>query len=271
MSAGSFPVTPEDSPSHLDDGDYDDGSAVTISVPVKGMEKKEDPPICKPAKKNNPRKFHISILYVLVAIGFVTWIILFFLALEKYSEISNKIENLNLNYSEKFAKMRKDLDYIKTTQLKLQQNSNNMFTETEDILEPVCSQGNITTVPSCPFSWKRHRKDCYYFSIQKTNWTNALLNCINREGYLVSISSDEEQDFLRKNIHKVDYWLGISDLEGQWKWKGSGMQVETSFWDRGEPTKDEHKHCGIMHPIGTWASAVCSAHKRWICQKKLPC
>ncbi|XP_058027610.1 CD209 antigen-like protein C isoform X2 [Ahaetulla prasina] len=274
MSAGAltpFPVPPEDSPSHLDDDDYDDGSAVTISLPAKAMEKKEAPSICKPAKENNSRKLHIPILYVLVAICFATWITFFFLVLEKYSEISEKIENLNLNNSEKFAKMMKDLDYVKTTQLMAEQYSSNRLSETEDILESVCSRGNITIDSSCPYSWKHQRKYCYYFSTEKTNWTNALWNCINRKAYLVSISSDEEQGFLTNNLNEVDYWLGVSDLEGQWKWKDSGMLVSTSFWNRGEPSKDENKDCGIMHPNGTWASAVCSAHNRWICKKKLIC
>ncbi|XP_026532689.1 CD209 antigen-like protein C isoform X2 [Notechis scutatus] len=265
-----LPVPPEVSPNHLDD-DYDDGSAVIISLPVKGMEKKEAPSICKPAKENNSRKLHIPILYVLVAIGFAAWITLFFLVLEKYSEISEKIENLNLNNSEKFKKMMEDLDYVKTTQLMTEQYSSNRFAETEEILESTCSQGNITIVSSCPHRWKRQGKYCYYFSAENTNWTNALWNCINDKAYLVSILSDEEQGFVRNNLNEVDHWLGMSDLEGQWKWKESGMPLITSFWDRGEPSNDDKKNCGIMHPGGTWASAVCSAHKRWICQKKLSC
>ncbi|KAM3848214.1 CD209 antigen-like protein A [Vipera latastei] len=285
-----------DSPCHLDsddDHDYDDGSAVTVSLPLKEMEKKEAPSTCKPAKENDSRKLHIPILYALVAINFAMWITHLFLVLEKDSEISNKIqnlnlnysekfaknseisnkvENLNLNYSEKFAKMMKDLDYVKTTQLMAEKYTNNRFTETEDILESICSQGSITIVSSCPNSWKRQSKYCYYFSTEKTNWTNALWNCINYNAYLVSISSDEEQGFLKNNLNRVDnYWLGLSDLEGQWKWKDSGMPIRTSFWDRGEPIKDVNKDCGIMHPNGTWASAVCSVHNRWICKKKLIC
>ncbi|XP_032066067.1 CD209 antigen-like protein E isoform X2 [Thamnophis elegans] len=255
MSAGtlaSFPVPPKGSPKHLDDDDddYDDGRVVTISLPLKELEKKEDPSICKPAKENNSRKLHIPILYLLVAISFATWVIFFFLVLKQYSEISEKIQNLtesqrilNLspNYSEKIA--------------------NNS----------VCSQGNSTMVSSCPFGWKHQSKYCYYFSTEKTNWINALLNCINNKAYLVSISSDEEQGFLKNNLNEVDYWLGMSDLEGPWKWKESGMVVETSFWDRGQPSKDANKDCGLMHPNGTWASAVCSDHNRWICKKELIC
>ncbi|KAG8128834.1 hypothetical protein E2320_015619 [Naja naja] len=190
-----FPVPPEISPNQLDD-DYDDGSAVTISLPAKEMEKKEAPSVCKPAKENNSRNLHIPILYVLVAIGFAASITLFFLALEKYSEISQKIEKLNLSNSEKFEKMMKHLDYVKTTQLMAEQHSSHRFTETEEILESICSQGNITIVSSCPYRWKRHGKYCYYFSDENTSWTNAF------------------------------------------------------FWDQGQPSKDDKKNCGIMHPNG---------------------
>ncbi|XP_039191288.1 CD209 antigen-like protein C isoform X1 [Crotalus tigris] len=276
MFAGALPplpVPPKDSPSHLDDDDdYDDGSAVIVSLPLKEMEKKEAPSTCKPAKENDSRKLHTPILYALVAISFAMWITHLFLILEKYSEISQTIENVNLNYSEKFAKMMKDLDYAKTTQLMAEKYTSNRFTETEDILESICSQGNITIVSSCPNSWKRHGKYCYYFSTEKTNWTNALWNCINYKAYLISISFDEEQGFLKNYLSRVDnYWLGMSDLEGQWKWKDSGMLVGTSFWNQGEPSKDVNKNCGIMHSNGTWASAVCSIHNRWICKKKLIC
>ncbi|XP_015673802.1 CD209 antigen-like protein C [Protobothrops mucrosquamatus] len=150
--------------------------------------------------------------------------------------------------------------------------TSNRFTETEDILESICSQRNITIAHSCPNSWKHQKKYCYYFSTEKTNWTNALQNCIIYNAYLVSISSDEEQGFLKNNPNRVDnYWLGMSDLEGQWKWKDSDMLVGTSFWDQGEPSKDVNKNCGIMLSNGTWASAVCSVHNRWICKKRLIC
>ncbi|KAM6475544.1 C-type lectin domain family 4 member E-like isoform 2-T4 [Liasis olivaceus] len=296
MYAGKLrplPATPEDSPNHLDDeDDYDDGGVVTISLPPKEMENKEAPFISKPAKENDCRKVHVPILYVLVAISFAMWITLFFLVLEKNSVISEALQKLNLNYSEEFMKNSaaleelrnqnlnysqrfmneiKVLDYVKTTLMVAERYTSNKFTETEDILESFCSKGSVP-LHSCPHSWKSQGRYCYYFSTEKTTWNNALWNCINYKAHLASIFSDEEQVFLRNNLNNVDnYWLGINDLEGQWKWKEGGMLLTTTFWNLGQPSKDVNKDCGIMHPNGTWASAVCSLHNQWICKKKLIC
>ncbi|XP_063152557.1 CD209 antigen-like protein C [Candoia aspera] len=188
------------------------------------------------------------------------------------SEILEELQNQNLNYSEKFMKVMEELKYVKTKLMMAEGYTREKFTEIENILESFCSKGSISVALSCPHSWTRHMRHCYYFSTEKTNWTNALWNCNNSKAHLVSIWSDEEQNFLRNNLNKVDsYWLGMNDLEGQWKWKEGGLLLRTTFWENGQPSKEVNKDCGIMHPNGTWASAVCSLHYQWICKKKMIC
>ncbi|MFN7677264.1 MAG: lectin-like protein, partial [Cyanobacteriota bacterium] len=72
----------------------------------------------------------------------------------------------------------------------------------------------------------------------------------NRQGYLVTITSQEEQEFLKQAFDFNGVWLGASDAdeEGTWRWldgpeagtvfhvQGQEVQPDYSNWDLGEPS-----------------------------------
>ncbi|XP_061472653.1 CD209 antigen-like protein E isoform X2 [Rhineura floridana] len=239
------------------------------------------PPDSDSPQKKSTRRFHVVVLYVLVTICCVMWAGLLFVILVKYSGISEELQalseelqTLNFNQSEKLMRMRKDLDYVYTTQRILERTASNNFSELQDITTSICSSGKSSISHSCPTNWKTEGHNCYYISTEKKNWTDALWYCIIHRAHLVSIWSDKEQGFLRDNIdNTMTYWLGVVHIEseGKWRWREGDLIVSTAFWDVGEPQTDDEKNCGIMHPNGTWASAVCSLPYQWICKKKLIC
>ena len=72
----------------------------------------------------------------------------------------------------------------------------------------------------------------------KTTWTNAKsvaasTTIDNIPGYLVTITSQKEQDLIRNRVPSNKYWMGLTDedVEGTWKWvtgTESGTIIRTS-------------------------------------------
>jgi len=70
-------------------------------------------------------------------------------------------------------------------------------------------------------------------------WYEAKAYCENLGGHLVTITSQEEQEYIEgliANHNRNFYWLGGTDVthEGQWEWV-TGETFEYSNWDYGEP------------------------------------
>ncbi|XP_032995615.1 CD209 antigen-like protein 2 isoform X2 [Lacerta agilis] len=298
-----------DSPNSFDDDDdYDDGGVATAMIPAsqttpladrRGMDAKKvvDPGYgpsyssinalpsdeatsssnCAPADAESPqrkesRRIHVFILYVLVVICFVMLSALLFLVLVKYSGLSEEMQALHFNQSEMLMRVKKDLDYVQAAQKIMERTVSNNFSELQDVTEFICSSRNYSH--PCPEDWKTKEKNCYFISTEAKNWTDALWQCIHNRAYLVSIWSDDEQGFLRDNIHSAGtYWLGAAynEKEGKWRWREGDLLISTAFWDIGQPQMGAEKECGVMQPNGTWASAVCSLPYRWICKRRLFC
>ncbi|CAI5691483.1 unnamed protein product [Oreochromis niloticus] len=96
----------------------------------------------------------------------------------------------------------------------------------------------------CEDDWKEHGGNCYYFSTNSSSWNESRTVCKSKGGDLVKIDSEEEQNFLRKNvqqkmeIHDIPFWIGLTDLaeEGRWLWvDGSPLNESLTFWNFFEP------------------------------------
>lgn len=103
-------------------------------------------------------------------------------------------------------------------------------------------------------------------------WDNARTAALSRthlglDGYLATITSQAEQDFLNSNWpFNSNYWLGGSDQasEGNWIWVDgpeAGLEIGgTSYenWDNGEPNNlffnvpPENYVYGWVTPDGSW-------------------
>ena len=70
-------------------------------------------------------------------------------------------------------------------------------------------------------------------------WHDAKAHCESMDGYLSTITSQQEHDFLYNNLGSVspnDCWLGGTDemVEGEWNWI-NGENWDYTLWKAGEP------------------------------------
>jgi len=67
-------------------------------------------------------------------------------------------------------------------------------------------------------------------------WFDAKTDCESRGGHLVTISSQEENDFVINLIGPNSIWIGLTDesIEGSWEWV-TGEPVTYTNWSQDEP------------------------------------
>ncbi|XP_044309952.1 CD209 antigen-like protein E isoform X2 [Varanus komodoensis] len=271
------------------DDDYDDGGMVIPMAQASQWKKEETlktlpveesrdtdnqkaPSFSAPAQAKIHSSLCIIILFVLViislamSVGVLSWFLM------KNVTPSEELQGLHLNNSEMLARVKEDLDDLKAAQSMHERTIKDRFSELQDMTVSLCEKSNVSS--PCPTKWTAEGKMCYFFSKQKYNWNDAFSYCTSRRAHLVSIWSDEEAAFLIANLDKsAKYWLGLTYLakEKKWQWKDDDQSLSISFWNKGEPQKGGNKNCAIMHPNGTWASAMCSLPYHWICKKRLIC
>lgn len=97
-----------------------------------------------------------------------------------------------------------------------------------------------------------------------SDWHSAKLYCENMNGYLATITSKEENDFLYNYVknesgHENAYF-GFTDelFEGTWKWV-NGEKVDYTNWASGEPNSENQSEDSAMFYYkfqdGTWNDA----------------
>ncbi|XP_056592013.1 CD209 antigen-like protein E [Triplophysa dalaica] len=69
------------------------------------------------------------------------------------------------------------------------------------------------------FKWIYYNFSFYHISSNSESWSNSRRDCRQRGADLVIINSKEEQEFLQKSASNRNfYWIGLSKVEGVWKW-----------------------------------------------------
>ncbi|CAK6949579.1 lactose-binding lectin l-2-like [Scomber scombrus] len=94
---------------------------------------------------------------------------------------------------------------------------------------------------NCPLFWFTFNNRCYKYVSTLMNWADAELYCVSEKANLVSIHSQEEQNFVKSLINNFDHaegrtWIGLSDKQKEETWMWSdGCAVDFVFWYSGEP------------------------------------
>jgi len=91
----------------------------------------------------------------------------------------------------------------------------------------------------------------YYRSTGTANWTTAKSNCAAMGGYLVTVTSSGENNFLY-NLWPSG-WIGLTDevTEGTWRWV-TGETYSYSNWNSGEPNNSGNEDYIQFVSNGRW-------------------
>ena len=96
--------------------------------------------------------------------------------------------------------------------------------------------------------FKGHR---YKVFEEKLTWEEAKKKCEKLSGYLVCISSEEENQFINSIRNNRNVWIGLYK-GGQWKWV-NGQKTEYVSWAPGEPNKPNSEiHGGMLGNTNGW-------------------
>ena len=114
------------------------------------------------------------------------------------------------------------------------------------------------------------KNSSYFFSKSGRDWDNNNRACSDQKGYLVSIETEEEWQFINREIQKrgtsnASAWhIGLEKKGGVWTWL-SGEQLNISKWRDSELGGDD-KRAEITKNGGLYNSISSISRNAYICE-----
>jgi len=99
-------------------------------------------------------------------------------------------------------------------------------------------------------------------------WNDAKDYCESLGGYLATVTSQEENDFIWDNFSPGDYYFGASDAEeeGVWKWV-TGEPWDYTNWGTGEPGGGTNENAICWWTAdGRWNDIYEAGGRRFVCE-----
>ncbi|XP_078530700.1 uncharacterized protein LOC144817774 isoform X1 [Lissotriton helveticus] len=125
------------------------------------------------------------------------------------------------------------------------------------------------TVSRLQTGWKINGRNIYYFSTGKKNWTDAEEFCVFHDSHLASITTSEEQSFIKDTMGRGAVWIGLTDegSEGKWRFVDGSKYGDPLFWTGDNPDNwKDNEHCAAITAHEDWNDADCALVAKWICK-----
>ncbi|XP_053145716.1 low affinity immunoglobulin epsilon Fc receptor-like [Hemicordylus capensis] len=246
----------------------------------------------------------IPVLFIVNAVMFVLWIIVFSIVMSKYSEMAKELEELRgnqnglkVNGSNTMGQLEKlhasqstyetvmnnSLKSLKEEQTEIKAEMTKRLNGAEDErksiqketfkLQKALQKINDSNCQVCPGGWLLNNGQCYMFQKQSVAWSHAMNWCKDRGSQLVVINDDMEQAFLRSQTNQLSFWIGLSDMkaENTFVWV-DGSSLTYKKWAPQEPNDAGHgEDCVVIAGRG-WNDRECGGTSDgWICEKPWNC
>mgnify|MGYP002804077563 CR=1 FL=1 len=138
---------------------------------------------------------------------------------------------------------------------------------------------NKAKVQTCPRKWKGFGNSCYLFvtpsstnfDADKSSWSKARKYCMEMGSDLVSLTTDEEINFVYSHSRNFahEFWIGLRYTKAtNWTWS-NGEKLGVTKWNKGEPNDITRERCvQILKKLKFWNNKECHVLLAWICEKK---
>ncbi|XP_063953416.1 macrophage mannose receptor 1-like isoform X1 [Lytechinus pictus] len=138
----------------------------------------------------------------------------------------------------------------------------------------------VTPWPQCPTDpdWVLFQDYCYFFSggltssDKRLGWNDANSYCMQRGGYLVSLHSTNENNFLQSMLTRYtdsNDWIGLRTYSGSgfYEWSDESP-LDFQSWNVNEPNDaNGEEECAEFYQDGSWNDLNCGDKLSFVCKK----
>ncbi|XP_037118888.1 C-type mannose receptor 2-like [Syngnathus acus] len=134
--------------------------------------------------------------------------------------------------------------------------------------------------------WTLHGSRCYKKMETTNGWLGARHDCLWEGGDLVSITSTDEEDFVKRQMGDQPFWIGLSNLncKEDWcqfldagkknlTWPNTSMMPDYTNWDPRQDGRSNVASCAyvnqgvdLYNQPGKWRHGSCQSSLAYMCK-----